>query len=657
MPARAQQSEVDIPDIVVTATRVPLPVEQIPAGVSVIDRESIYAHGYNSLIEALDDIPGLHVSQAGGPGGQTSIFIRGTEGRHVLVLRDGMPTNDPSDVNGAYTFFSSDTLADVERIEVIRGPMAAIYGSGAIGGVINMISRQGNEPGLHWNGHLAGGYPAAGQGTVTASGVDGSLDFSVTTQLQNLRGYDSTPQREYVYTGVPQGFRSALFSANLGYNLSEGTRFSLLLRGQSADSGYNTLGQTDAYYNPLPTFDDSNSNASAAQILGRIGGSTRFFDDQLDSNAFIGRIQGNRRYQEPYNINDPNQASLDAHYVSNETDIQLNNTLHLDQMLPQQVLSGSALTFGYEYIVNSANERYWSGNLLGNYTSTARASSASNAVYAGTQTKIMDKLTLTGQVRQDWMLAQAPTTWRIGSVFDVDELNTHIKAAYGTAFRAPSLYERYGVDAYGFVGNPNLRPETAKGWEVGFIKDVSLADQAKFVTISATYFDERINDLIEYVFLPTYTEANLNAAHTHGVETEARMHLFNWLDLRATWTLLTATAVGQSSDIGSNLLRRPQNTASLEVTLKPTSTLKIITSIIYTGPAEDILIGPDGNGNGTGYGMGQHGTVANVAVNYVWKPSLTLYVDGWNILNSKFEPVSGYQTPGPTVLCGVRLSL
>ena len=145
--ARAQDSAAPAQDtpptreIVVTATRVPTPVLDIPAGVSVIDRQTIEERGYTTLTDALSAVPGVRVSQSGGPGGNASVFVRGTNSNAVLVLRDGMPLNDASDASGAFNF-GVDTLADVERIEIIRGPMAALYGSGAIGGVINLISRR-----------------------------------------------------------------------------------------------------------------------------------------------------------------------------------------------------------------------------------------------------------------------------------------------------------------------------------------------------------------------------------------------------------------------------------------------------------------------------------------------------------------------------------
>jgi vitamin B12 transporter len=655
--ARADDPPVTLPDQVVTATRIPSPVESVAAGVTVIDRQTIETHGYNTLNDALANVPGLHVSQSGGPGGQTSIFIRGTEGRHVLVLRDGMPINDAADVNGAYTLFSGDTLADVERIEVIRGPMAALYGSGAVGGVINIISRRGSEAGVHWQGDLAGGYPAAIRGSLTGSGIEGPVDFAVTAESQSQRGYDSTPQRETVYRDVAQGFRDRLLTINLGYTPVEGTRLSLLLRGQTTAFGYNSLGQTDANFNPLPTFDAANSSGQTVSLLGRIGVTSKLFGGALETGAFVGREQEDRRYQEPLAAADPNQASSDSHYHSYRTDVQWNNTLHLDSLLPVPGLSGSALTFGYEYTGDDINERYQSSGLTGSYGNGALASMVTNAIYAGLQTTVLQRLTLTGQVRQDWVDSQAPTTWRVGGVYDLKEISTHLKLAYGTAFRAPSLYERFGVDTYGFVGNPALRPERAEGWEAGFTTDIALHDRPRFATFGATYFDERITDLINYVFVPVYTEANLNSAHTHGVETEATLRPFDWLEVHGSWTLLDTYAVGQSAAVGTQLLRRPQNSAAIDVTLRPLPALRIVTSFVYTGTSHDILIGADGNGGGIGYGPGQHGLIANLAISYKVSPRIELYVNGWNILDSKFEPVSGYQTPGPTVLAGARFSL
>lgn len=645
-PAKADDLVLKVPETVVTATRVPTLVEDIPAGITVIDRATIDAHGYDSLTQALMAVPGVHVSPSGGQGGLSSVFIRGSNSNHVLVLRDGMPINDASDPTGAFNF-GVDTLSDIERIEVVRGPMAALYGSGAIGGVINLISRRGTEPGIHWAGDLAGGYPAQVRGSVTASGIEGPLDFALTAEAQSRRGYDSVPQRQSVYTGVPQGFRDRIATVNLGYTPVEGTRLSLFLRARSAYFGFDTLGS--------PTFDDSNSNGQVMSFLGRVGGTTTLFDGKLESGLFVGQSQDDRRYLEPLAALDPNQTSSNSRFHAYRTDVQWNNTLHLDDLIKISALSGSAMTFGYEYIGDRAKVRVndnFGGFLFGQ---SANASDATNAVHAGMQTTVAQRLTLTGQIRRDAVGDDAATTWRLGGVYDLKEIATHLKVAYGTGFRAPSLFDRFGIDTSGFVGNPNLRPERSEGWEAGFTTDIPAAGRSDFATFGATYFDQRVHDLIVGVFAPVDTEVNVGSAHLHGVETEATLRPASWLDLHATYTLLDTHAVGQPAGQGSQLLRRPQNEASLDVTVRPTPALRIVTTLVYTGTDYDFLY--DNSGNGIGNGVGQHGLIVNAAVSYTLTPNLELYANGWNLLYSKFEPVNGYQTPGPSVLAGVRIRL
>ncbi|MEA2775900.1 MAG: vitamin transporter [Acetobacteraceae bacterium] len=644
--ARADELTLKVPETIVTATRVPTPIEQIPAGVSVIDRATIEAHGYNSLTQALADIPGVHVSPSGPQGGVASVFIRGTNSSHVLVLRDGMPINDASDPTEAFNF-GIDTLSDIERIEVIRGPMAALYGSGAIGGVINLISRRGSEPGIHWIGDLAGGYPAQIRGSVSASGVEGPWDFAVTAESQSQRGYDSVPQRQSVYRGVPQGFRDRVATVNLGYTPVEGTRLSLFLRARSSFFGFDTLGS--------PTFDDSNSNGQTTSLLGRIGGTTSLFDGKLESGLFVGRSQDDRKFLEPFAPLDPNQASLDSRFHAYRTDVQWNNTLHLDDLVKLPGLSASAMTFGYQYTGDQIKVRTQSSGLFGPFAQSANASMTTNGIYAGLQTTVLQRLALTGQLRHDWVEDNSPSTWRLGAVYDLKEIATHLKVAYGTAFRVPSLFERFGVDSTGFRGNPTLQPERSEGWEAGFTTDISVAAKSDFATIGATYFDQRVRDLIVGVFSPVATNVNLGSAHVHGVETEATLRPVPWLDLRATYTLLDTASSDSPAGQGSQLLRRPQNEGSVDVTVRPLPNLRVVTTLIYTGSAHDFLY--DNGGNGIGDGVGQHGLIANLAASYTLTPNLELYVNGWNLLYSKFEPVNGYQTPGPSVLAGVRIRL
>jgi vitamin B12 transporter len=644
MPALADEPAVTPSrDIVVTATRVPTPVLDIPAGVTVIDRQIIEQRDYTTLTEALSAVPGLRVSQSGGAGGNASVFVRGTDSNHVLVLRDGMPLNDASDASGAFNF-GVDTLADVERIEIIRGPMAALYGSGAIGGVINLISRQGHEPGLHVTGDLAGGYPKQIVGSANASGIEGPLDYSATFESQSLRGYDVTPQRERIHTGVPDGFRAMVGTVNLGYTPVEGTRLSLFLRARRAVFGFNALGS--------PTFDDANSTGHDDSLLGRIGITSKLFNGTYETGVFLGRLQEDRHYTEPLNALDPNLASNDSRYHSYRTDLQWNNTVHLSDLMDVPALSATDLTFGYEHIADNIKVRVNESSFGFPFQQSASAYMRTDALHAGLQTTLLQRLTVTGQVRQDWVVGNSPFTWRLGAVLDVPEVATRFKAAYGTAFRAPSLFDRYGVDSFGYIGNPNLKPESAQGWEVGFITTLPAFDRKDFVSFGATYFNEQIQNLIVAQFVPVDTAVNIGSAHIQGVETQLTLHPTSWLSLDATYTLSDA----QNADTGSRLLRRPQNTASFDAAITPWPGLTIVPELLITGAFQDFLVDDFGNATGT-IVSSPHGVIANITVTYDVAPRVQLYANGRNVFYSRFEPVNGYQTPGPSFLAGVRVKL
>ncbi|MFM7414996.1 MAG: TonB-dependent receptor, partial [Alphaproteobacteria bacterium] len=179
-PAWAQTAS--IPETVVTATRIPTPQERLPAATTVIDRQIIEERGYVTLADALVSVPGFNIVPTGGIGQQTSGFMRGTNSNHVLVLRDGVPMNDASDPSGAFNF-GNTLLGDIERIEVVRGPVSAIYGTSAIGGVINLITRRAPvDRQAQPYGELAGGTNSTARGVAGIAGTIGNTDYGVTGQ-------------------------------------------------------------------------------------------------------------------------------------------------------------------------------------------------------------------------------------------------------------------------------------------------------------------------------------------------------------------------------------------------------------------------------------------------------------------------------------------
>ncbi len=628
-----------LPDIVVTATRVPTLVQSIPAGVTVIDRATIDQRGYTTLVEALSAVPGLRVVQSGGQGGNASVFIRGTNSNHVLVLRDGVPMNDPSDPNGAYNF-GVDTLEDIERIEVVRGPMSSLYGSGAIGGVINLITRTGSGA-PHGTVTAAGGYPRQDLFAGTLSGKSGQFDYNLDAENQSQEGSDTTPKRESVYNGARNGYRSYLGSIELGYTPIEGTRFSALLRGRESTFGLDELG--------FPAYDAHDYTGRDNSAFGRLGATTTLFGGAWESGLFLSRGIFDRHYVEPLEPADPNQAFGDSRYHGARTDLQWNNTVHLPDFAWSRETS---ILFGYEHIANSSRSRLDTSSGGFPYMATVDASDHSDAGHAGLQTTLLRRLTVTADIRYEGARYGGDAfTYRFGGVLAVPEIFGRVKAAYGTAFEAPSLFDLFGVDSTGYVGNPNLKPERSRGWELGVGFDLPAFSRPNGIGIDVTYFDNRIHDLIEFSeaadFLSS-TEINVARARTHGVESSLTLRPAAWLQATGTWTYTEA----RDLDTGAQLLRRPRNQLSLDVTATPYPGLRITPELLYTSRFADYLI--DNDGFEGPIGPVREGTVFNLTVTYNVRPKLQLFADAKNLGGSRFEPASGFQLPGPSFLAGVR---
>ena len=159
----------EVGPVVVTATRIPTPELAVASSVTVITARDIAAKQEQTLPDILKDVPGLNIVQAGGPGGQTSVFMRGTNSNHVKVLVDGIDVSDPSNSNASFDF-GQFLAPDIERVEVLRGPQSGLYGSDAIGGVINVITRSGNGPAQFTAGVEGGSFDTINQ----SAGVSGS---------------------------------------------------------------------------------------------------------------------------------------------------------------------------------------------------------------------------------------------------------------------------------------------------------------------------------------------------------------------------------------------------------------------------------------------------------------------------------------------------
>lgn len=620
--------------VVVTATPEPTAAEDIAAGVTVIDRATIEQRGYVDLVQALSAVPGLRVAQSGGPGSLASVFIRGANSNQVLVLRDGVPVNDPGDPGGAFNF-GDDTLNDVVRIEIIRGPMSSLYGSGAIGGVINLITDHAtSRDGLHGDVTLAGGSNTTGLARGDVYGRSGIWDMNATAEGFSTRGFDQTPARESVYTGEADGDRSQLGTIELGVTPVQGTRVFVQLRGRETKYGYDEQGYV--------TYDGGNATGYDASASGRLGVVSHLFDDAWTTALTLARVLDDRKYTVTADPLDPNDDTEDSTYHGRRNDIDWANTVTLPDWWG---LRRSAVTFGYEHLNETADTNIDEASGGFPYQSLTRAHADTDAGTLGIETHAFGRLTATAQLREDaTTIAGDAFTWRAGGVFDVSEIATRIKASYGTGFRAPALFDRYGVDSDGYTGNPDLRPEYSQGWEAGIVTDIG-----RHATIGVTYFDNRFRDLIELEYAPVYTSVNISSARAKGVEATLNLRAASWLEADLSYTYTDARGAPDNS----LLLRRPENAGAADIRLTPFPGFSVVPEVTYTGRFLDYLT--DDMGAPSAIGLARSGLIVNLNVTWQVLPRVQVFIWGKNLGNSTFEPVSGYVTPGPQALIGTKV--
>ncbi|MBX6742379.1 MAG: TonB-dependent receptor [Acetobacteraceae bacterium] len=631
LPAAAQQA---IPDTVVTATRIPTPQERVPAAITVIDRQEIQERGYQTLAEALTAVPGLRLVQGGGPGQQASAFLRGTNSRHVLVLLDGVPVNDPAEPNGAFNF-GEDLLFDVERIEVVRGPASALYGSSALGGVVNLVTRRASpDRAFQPYGELAGGTQRTLRGGLGATGTVGAFDYLLSGQSISTQGFNTIAPR-LPNIGERDGFRGASGTARLGWTPLDGTRIEALLRWRQNNFGLDNI--------PI---DDPNYSGEDRRWYGQLRGETRLFDGAWTTGLRLSATEDRRRY-----VNLPDARSADTAddlYRGTRTTLDWGNTLRLPGF---GALTDGALGFGITHAMEEAHSA--SGSPF--FRTTVDAVQHSTGGYATLQYRAFGRLDLTAGLRHDATTGFTDaTTWRLGAVLALPEIASRLHVAAGTAFAAPSLFQRFGVIPGFFQGNPDLRPERSFGWEIGTETDIPAFGRPAFATASWTFFQSRVHDLINYNNAFN-SLVNVDRARIHGAELGLTLRPATWLEASAAWTI--TEAFDEATD--RRLPRRPEHVVSITARLAPLPGVVIAPSVLFTGRSPEAAFASyDNNGNPIPNPQSNPaGTVVNLTATWQAFEKAALFLEARNLGNSRFEPANGFAIPGRSLLVGTRFTL
>ncbi|MFH5924255.1 TonB-dependent receptor plug domain-containing protein [Roseomonas xinghualingensis] len=626
------QPSAAVAETVVTATRVPTPIERVPAGITVIGRRTIEERGYQTLSEALATVPGLSLLQSGGIGQPSSAFIRGTASRHALVLLDGVPINDASEPNGAFNFGNELLGLDVERIEVLRGPASSLYGSGAIGGVVNIVTRRApKDRAIAPYGELAGGSNRTLRTGAGIAGTVGEFDYLLSLRSLSTRGTDATPSRFARDTGERDGFRSAGATVRLGWTPSERFRLEGLANWRENHGGLDDVPNDDPNY----SFEDR-------RYSGQIRAEGRPFE-AWTTGFRIARTMDRRKYE---NLADSlSLSTTDDLYRGERTVFDWGNQLRLpDAGFADQ----SQLSFG----VTHEREEVRQASGSASFRTTVDADASSTGLHAGYQIRLFRRLDLSAGIRNDDAEDYGNhTTYRLGAVLALPEIGARLRTAYGTAFKAPSLYQRYGRIGTFFQGNPNLRPESSTGWEAGVEFDIPLAGQTDFVTLGATYYDSRIRDLINYDAFFTTLE-NIDRARIKGAEFTATLRPAHWLTVNAAYSITDA----RDARSGERLARRPEQQLALNASIQPIEKVTIAPELILYGRSREGAFASYRD-DGSAYTIARDnkaGAVFNLTATWQVTEPVALFAEGRNLTDSDFEPVNGFVIPGRTVLVGTR---
>lgn len=637
MPALAQSptataAAVVLPDTIVTATGLPTPLARVPASITVIDRRAIEENGFANLAEALATVPGLRIAQSGGPGQQASVFIRGNSSRSTLVLMDGVPVNDPSDPNGAFNF-GNETLFDIERIEVLRGPASSLYGSAAVGGVINLVTRRAPpDRQVMPYGELAGGSQRTLRAGGGIAGTIGAFDYLASLNNISTQGSNSTATRFWRTLGEADGFNGTNATARLGYTFTPGTRVEGLVRWRENRTGIDSVPR-----------DDPNYTADDRRWMGQLRGESTLLDGRWTTGLRLAITEDRRTYTNLPDI--LSTARSRDYYRGTRQSVDWGNVVRLPGFGPA---TDGAITFG----VNYAHEDVTSiaGNLP--FQTRVNAKQDTTAGHAAIQYRFWDRLDVTGGLRHDSVSSfTGYTSWRIGAVLAIPEANMRLRASGGTAFNAPSLYQRFGAIGTTFRGNPNLRPETSIGYEFGAEMDIPAFGQPRFSTIGFTYFQSRVTDLINFN-AQFSTLVNIASANLKGVELAWALRPAPWLTTELAWTITDA----KDGQTGLPLARRPESVITVSARIEPIRGLVITPQILFTGRSpEGAFASYRDNGTSLSYpAFNKSGTLFNLTASYPVTPQITAFFEGRNLTDSKWEPVNGFQTPGRTAIIGTR---
>lgn len=615
----------DANTIVVTATRIAVPIDQVPASITVLDKADIDRSQDIGATELLLRTPGVSMARNGGYGTSTSLRIRGAEAGQTVVVIDGVKLNDPSNADGSYNF-ANLLVGDTARIEVLRGPQSTLWGSQAIGGVVNIVTALPEKP-LEASFDIEAG----SRQTVNARAAIGGKNGPVTWRLGG---------QTFTTEGI-----SAIAPAFGGVEADGYTNQGVQGRVEIA-LAHNVTADFRAYYSRAHTdIDDTTGDSPAYALNSEFVGYAGLNIDLLD---------GRFRNRFGYGYTDTDRDNYDPRRARTLT-FDANGRNERQEYQGTFAISDKVTAlFGAEHEQSRFRSVSPPASLSTPIPTPSVGQAEITSGYGQLEMRPVAGLTLTGGVRyDDHSRYGGKTLFSAGGVWNLPT-GTTLRASYGEGFKAPTLYQLFSD-----YGNTALEPERAHGWEAGVEQHLF----GKKLMFGATWFERTSTNLITYVgcsgtpvvplcYVPGSTTAtrygyyaNVSRAETHGLEAQAALNL-GALRLDGNYTLTVAEdRSAGSATYGKWLARRPRHAANASASYTLPFGMTLGAAVRWSGQTFD---------NAANSTRLAPYTLVDLRAEYAIAPQLRLFARVENLFDEQYMTAYRYGTLGRSIYAGFR---
>ncbi len=600
--AESIERNYNLGEVLVSATKTEQYQSEVGSSTTVITSEKMQKEGKSTVLEVLREVPGISVMQYGSLGGSASVYLRGSKPGHTLVMIDGVEMNDPMSTDRSFDF--GNLLVDnIERIEIVRGPQSTLYGSDAIGGVINIVTKKGKGP-LQCDVFFEGGSFNTFKEKLGISGSIDKMDYSLSVMRMDSAGVSKAANTA---ADEDDGYENTTVSAKLGYKVFDTANMDLVFR--HTDASYD--------YDDGASQDDPNKTGWWKNSMGSIA-FDQAVNDVWDHKLTVSYSKTIRKYlDEPDSVDTTDNSH--NWYVGEMKKFSWQHNFY--------PVDWSTLTGGAEY----EEERGFSDGRA-SWDRFDRKTAHTVGYYLQNQFKLFENLYITPGIRvDDHELFGSETTYKISGSYLIAPIGTRLKANWGTGFKAPSLYQLYSS-----YGTPTLSPDKSKSYDLGF--EQSLFNNK--VNFGATYFYNYFNNMVDFD-MSSFKYKNIDNAETEGVEFEMSFDPVDNLALGANYTY-TRT---KDRDNAKALARRPKNQVGLNINWGFIKKANLNFSVNYVGSRFN---------NASNTVKMKPYTTADLKTSYDITDDVQVFCRAENIFNKTYQQISGYANPGASYSAGVK---